>query len=281
MKRRKSIEILGVLFLLSFVLSMFSGCTEAEEPKDEAPSAEVQTLSVATTASSKPNSYIDDEGTLTGYEVDILHAVDEALPEYAFAIDPVSQSAEEVGIDTGKYVLIAGQGFFRNADREAKYLIPEENTGVSLMKLFTPEADESINGLEDLKGKRLAPVPPNGGLYNLLIEYNEAHPDVPVDFTTAENVPIANRFQELAEGKYDAILWPSANLDLPAIEENLGVRFRATAPVRINNTYFLLAKGNEAFCDRLNEAIKKLKRDGTLSRLSERYFGEDIFQYVE
>ena len=235
-------------------------------------------LTVAVAENSKPNSFTDLNGELTGYEVEILQAIDEKLTDHELTIEAVSQSAEEIGIDTGKYALIA-QGFFKTPERAEKYLIPEENTGVSLMKIFTLADRTDITGMEDLADKKLAPVPPNGGIFNFLTKYNEEHPDSQIAFDTAENVPIANRFQELLDGKYDAVIWPSANLDLSEIEKGLNASFRATAPVNINATYFLIAKNQEVFYGEVNRAISELKAEGRLKEISEKYFGEDIFQY--
>lgn len=280
--------------ILSILLLVLTGCDSSRGIESSSPpnaggdtsstsagagsAAAVQKITIAVANNSKPNSYTDTNGNLTGYEVDVLKAIDQTIPEYQFNIEAVSQSAEEIGIDTGKYSLIA-QGFFKTSDRAKKYLIPDENTGVSLMKIYTLKDKSGINTLADLKGKSLAPVPPNGGIYNMLTAYNKAHPDTAVRFTTAENVSIANRFKELLDEKYDAVVWPSANLDLNQIEKSLGASFQASDPVQINPTYFLIAKSQTNFYEKVNEAIRQLKKDGTLAKLSKQYFKENIFDY--
>lgn len=265
----------GALVLASLLVLSACGDSAREASGDAA-----QAVTVAVANASKPNSYTDTEGKLTGYEVDILRAIDDIIPEYKLNIEAVSQSAQEIGIDTGKYALIA-QGFFKTADREAKYLIPEEHTGVSLMKIFTLQEQTDVHTLADLQGKKLAPVPPNGGIYNLLVNYNEQNPNAAVSFSTAENVPIANRFKELLDKKYDAVIWPSANLDLGEIENSLGAQFRASEPVQINPTYFLIAKEQTDFYEKVNQAIRQLKENGTLPEISETYFGENVFEFLK
>lgn len=278
--RIKPKHYLLTAFLTCLMLPMLAACGAApEQTASGEPGEKAQNLTVAVANSSKPNSYTDTDGKLTGYEVEVLQAIDRIVPEYELTIEAVSQSAEEIGIDTGKYALIA-QGFFKNAEREQKYLIPEEYTGVSLIKIYSLQ-DSPVNSLEELQGKKLAPVPPNGGLYNLLVQYNEAHPDTAVEIATAENVPIANRFKELIDGKYDAIIWPSASLDLQEIEKGLGAKFSASEPVQINPTYFLVSKEQSDFHTKVNDALKQLKQDGTLPQLAEKYFGENIFEYIK
>lgn len=270
MKKNYS-TVLSLILVIATVMGLSACGTDVSSDSN------VTQLTVAVCNNSKPNSYTDDNGVLVGYEVEIIQAIDEKLDEYEFTIEAVSQDAEEIGIDTGKYALIA-QGFYKTEERAAKYLIPDENTGVSLMKIYTLES-ETINSMEDLGGKTLAPVPPNGGIYNFITAYNEEHPDSQVEFDTAENVAIATRFSELVDGKYDAIIWPSANLDLSEIEKSLKVTFRASDPVSVNPTYFLIAPDQEAFYEKVNKAITELKEDGTISEISKKYFGEDILQY--
>jgi len=42
-----------------------------------------------------------------------------------------------------------------------------------------------------------------------------------------------------------------------------------------------LVPGVEKFAKAYEKAIKELEKDGTLSKLSEKYFGEDVFSYVD
>ena len=39
-------------------------------------------------------------------------------------------------------------------------------------------------------------------------------------------------------------------------------------------------KANQKFVKAYNKAVKELKKDGTLAKLSKKYFGEDVFNYV-
>lgn len=264
----KRLNLLAIILVLGAITS---GCGNSSK-------SDVINLTVAVANNSKPVSYVDEDGTIKGFEVDILRAADERMQNYDFTIEAVAQEAEEIGIDTGKYALI-GEACFKTAEREEKYLFTDENTGVSLIKLYTLNDKTDINSLADLKGYTLAPVPPNGGLYNLLTAYNEENPDATVDFSTAESVPIAERFQQLLDGTYDAVIWPSANLDLDAISKSLGTEFRSTNPVKVNPTYFLISKDQQDFYNGFNKVITELKNDGTLSKISVEYYGEDVFQY--
>lgn len=53
-------------------------------------------------------------------------------------------------------------------------------------------------------------------------------------------------------------------------------------PYKGIKTYPLLNRNatNEKFAKAYDQAIKELQADGTIKKLSEKYFGEDVFSYV-
>ncbi|RYQ18694.1 ABC transporter substrate-binding protein [Bifidobacterium pseudolongum subsp. globosum] len=262
--------------LIPAALMVMSGC--GEQKADAADN--VTEVPVAVAADSKPLSYTADDGSLDGYEVAVLKAVDEKLPDYTFAIEAVADDAEDVGIDTGKYALTTG-GYFKTEQRERKYLLPEENTGVSLMKIWTLPNRTDIKTLDDLVGKKIAPISPNGGVNKLLTAYNEQHVDSPIAITRQDNVQAADSFKGLIDGKYDAVVIPQQSFDVESIEQALGRQFRGSDPVEVDNQYFLLNKSQDELYAEVNKAIAELKQDGTLKQLSEQYFGTDVFAYEE
>ena len=145
-------------------------------------------------------------GELTGYEVELLEAADDKIDEYDFNLESVEEDSVQVGLDAGKYDLIGG-GLYKTPEREAKYLFPDEISGVSLINIYVREDDNSIASLDDLVGKKVAPSSPNGGIYNLLTAYNEEHPNAQITVNTAEGISVADRFKSLDSGEYDAIVY--------------------------------------------------------------------------
>jgi len=294
---KRNVRIIGTGLLAAILLAtLLAGCgspastdtspvassiTDNAGVSAEATTAE-KTISakkvvVAVATEEKPLSYTDDKGNLVGYEVDALKAVDELIPEYEFDIQAVEADSQQIGLDTGKYALIA-EGLFKTPEREEKYLIPEENVGASLIKITVRADDDSIKTLDDLVGKNVAPVSPNGGIYNLLTEYNNSHSGQ-ITIITQEDMSAAEKYQAVADGKYDAVVLPS--LGFEEIKTALNLDIKQTEPVKINYTYFVLAKDQTDLLVKVNGALKTLKSNGTLSKLSIQYFGEDVLQYQE
>ncbi|WP_342387877.1 transporter substrate-binding domain-containing protein [Salinicoccus bachuensis] len=275
-----------LLLLVSFtaVLLVLAACGGEEENAAGSEEGEgVRTVEVAVSSSSRPLSYVGDDGELTGYEVELLRAVDEKLEDYEFNIEGASDSAGEIGLDTGQYDLLA-QGLILSEEREESYLIPDESNGPSLMKIFaTGDQEGEIESLDDLPGKNVVPVTPTGGVYNLLNSYNEEHPDNQIEFETSDGgIPTSDRLQEVNDGVYDAFVNPS-NLGQQEIIEEADLDIHVTEPVEINPTYFLIhdSEENAELRDKVSEALAELKEEGVVSELSNEFYGEDILQYEE
>lgn len=270
-----------LLLLTSFmaILLVLAACG-GEESTANSGEEEVRTVEVAVSSSSRPLSYVED-GELTGYEVELLRAIDEKLENYEFNIEGASDSAGEIGLDTGQYDLLA-QGLILSEERKESYLIPEESNGPSLMKIFaTGDQEGEIENLDDLPGKRIVPVTPTGGVYNLLTAYNEEHPDNQIEFETSDGgIPTSDRLQEVDEGVYDAFVNPS-NLGQQEVIEEANLDIHVTEPVEVNPTYFMIhdSEENVELRDKVSEALAQLKEEGVVSELSNEFYGEDILQY--
>jgi len=53
--------------------------------------------------------------------------------------------------------------------------------------------------------------------------------------------------------------------------------------VAIKNTYVLIHRSdeNKVLADDVNKALKELKDDGTMAKLSQKWFGEDVVKYIK
>lgn len=74
-----------IIFKLVAALLVISGLSEiAFAAKKKETKAKVKTIIVGTGKIYAPFCYLDDNGKLVGYEIDVLNAVDELLPQYQF-----------------------------------------------------------------------------------------------------------------------------------------------------------------------------------------------------
>lgn len=241
----------------------------------------VRTIKIATSAESKPLAWGAIGVEPQGYEPDLLKAVNAKLPQYKFEMEGVSDIAQETGLATGKYDIAVG-GYFKSENRSKQFLIPENPEGASLMKIYTRK-DSTIATLKDLVGKNVVPVSAGGGVYRFITKWKEQNPGYDITITASSaGVPYPDRLKEVENGKYDALVLPS-NLGEQTVIDDQKLGIKASEPVSIDNTYVLIHKSdeNKVLADDINKALKDLRDDGTMSKLSQKWFGEDATKYIK
>jgi L-cystine transport system substrate-binding protein len=274
---RRHGRFIAVAVALTLALTACSSAPKASLEASSSSTAGVTVITAAVENDSKPLSYTDDNGTLTGYEVDLFKAIDAALPDYTVKIESVGADATSIGLDTGRYQVIGG-GLYATTKRQATYLLPGP-AGASAVQIYKKKG-APYQSLSDLVGKNVAPVTPSGGIYNLLTTWNTDHPSAQIKIQTSDSVTQAQLLQGVNDGTYDAVVRPS-NLGEGDLITKLGLNVvTADKPVVVNKTFLAVAKSNATLNDALNSALTKLKADGTLSKLSKQYFGEDVTVYL-
>ncbi|MFD1040586.1 transporter substrate-binding domain-containing protein [Virgibacillus byunsanensis] len=273
----KKMTALVLLFGVIFLLAACGSETTSGDTDD----SEVRTVEVTVPPTSKNLSWQTPDGEILGYEPDVLRAIDEKLEDYNFNILAVSDSAQETGLKTGKYDVAVG-GYYKTPEREEQFLIPSEPTGMSLIKIYVRE-DSDIEEMKDLVGKNMVPTTAGGGTHNVIMEWQEENPEYNLEVTSSSgDIPYSERLQSVEGGQFDALILPS-NLGQNEVIEELDLNIRETDPIKTGETVMLIhnSEENEQLAEDINNALKELRDEGTLSEISNEYYGEDIFQYAE
>ncbi|MBK0000881.1 transporter substrate-binding domain-containing protein [Erwinia sp. S38] len=241
----------------------------------------VRTIKIATAAESKPLSWGAIGVEPQGYEPDVLKAVNAKLPQYKFVMEGAADIAQETGLVTGKYDMATG-GYYKAPARSKQFLIPESPMGASLMKIYSRK-DDKIDDMKGLVGKKIVPVTAGGGVYKFITQWQQENPADKIDIkASSAGIPYPDRLKEVQNGKYDALILPS-NLGEQTVIDNQKLNIVASEPVVINNTYALIHKSdeNKVLSDDISKALKELKDDGTLDKLSVKWFGEEVSKYIK
>lgn len=108
---------IAVLLLLLAVIATAAACAKSttvspdssiDSSKSEIfgstdSSAEIKEIRVAHTQTFVPYDFVNDQGESDGFEVQVLKAVDELLPQYKFIFVPTSDDDLLIGVESGKY----------------------------------------------------------------------------------------------------------------------------------------------------------------------------------
>ena len=224
------------------------------------------TITVGTEGTYAPFTYHETDGTLTGYDVEVTRAIARKLG-VTVEFKETQWDAMLAGLKAGRFDLVANQVALTTPERQATFDKSEPYSWSGAMMLVRADNDD-IKSLEDVKGRKAAQT--------LSSNYGELATKL-----QAEIVPIDGMAQGLllirqkrAELTFNDSL---ALLDYLKKNPDAGLKTAWEAPADEKLGAGLIAnKGNDEALAKISAAIVELREDGTLKKLGEQFFGEDI-----
>ena len=230
-----------------------------------------------------PLSWVDEKGEKHGYEYDVLLEVNKRLKNYCLDIQAVPPETEDVMMESGDAKVATG-GYFKNAQREQNFLLPESPIGASSLMVYVTKGNETkYKNLEELlkDGKKIIPLTANGGAFRIITEWNKKHGNILPEIPVQSGVSVAERIKSIKEGQYDAYIIPN-NLGVEDLAAKQGVTLVALPePVKVNATYVLVNKKEDKLAGEINEALKSLRDDGTLAKISTKWYKDDLLKLLK
>lgn len=223
------------------------------------------TIQVGLEGTYPPFNYQDESGKLTGFEVEFAEALAKELgvkPEF----QPTKWDGILAALESKRLDVVINQVTI-SEERKKKYDFSAPYT-VSGIQVLTRKGQEgNFNEPGDLKGKKVGVV--LGTNYEQWLKDN-----VPgADIRTYDDD--ASRNQDVRVGRLDAILGDRlAAFELIAkTGDTLAVAGKPFAPQEAG---IALRKGNPELLAAIDKAIAKLRADGTLEKLSVKWFKADV-----
>ncbi len=234
-------------------------------------------VNVALDNNNYPFSYVDENGNISGYDGDLLKIIQQKLPQYHFTYSTVSQDAILTGLKTGAYDLSSNH-FYLNKDRAKSFDYSHQPTGISDLRLIVRKDDNSINSLDDIakKHKKLNPINVNDARYTVIEQYNHTHPATPITLTPSGEETALDMFRSVDSGEYDAAIYPIGGY--LSLIKKVPLNIKASASVGLFPTVVLYKKGEDPqLIHKIDDILLGLKNDGTLAKLSEKWYQENVY----
>lgn len=223
------------------------------------------TLTVATEGTYRPFTFhADGSGELVGYDVEVAEAVADELG-LKVEFQETQWDAIFAGLEAGRFDVIANQVSI-NPEREDKYLLSTPYT-VSPSVVVVKDGDTSITSFADLEGKTTAQSL-TSNFYTLA---QEAGANVQSVEGWAQAVAL------LEQGRVDATVNDELTY-LDYVKENPDAKLQVAAETDPTESAFAFTKQKTALVKAVDEALAKLQADGTLAKIGEKYFGQDVSQ---
>lgn len=225
-----------------------------------------ETLIVGTMGTYAPFTYHEKDGTLTGYDVEVTRAVAQKLGvKVEFKETP--WDAMMSGLKAGRFDLVANQVALTSPERQAMFDKAEPYSWSG--KMIVARNDHApIAKLEDIKGMKTAVM--FGSNYDEVAKKVGAiqiHTDT-----------MAQGLMNVQQKRADITLNDELSL-LDYLKKNPDSGLKSvwrTPPEEKLGAGLVMNKGNEEALAKISSVMNELKADGTLKKLGEQFFGEDV-----
>lgn len=226
---------------------------------------EAQTLRVGMSGGYFPFTFVKQD-VLQGFEVDVMNAVGEETG-LDVEFETMSFSGLVGALDAGRIDTIANQ-ITITPEREAKFAFTQPYV-YDGAQVVVREGNDEVAGVEDLRGRTVA--------VNLGSNFEQLLRELPfadeVEIKTYES----NIAQDTALGRVDAFVMDRVSSAQLIQESPLPLELAGKPFSEIRNALpFRDDEAGTALRDEVDAALTTLRENGTLTEISQKWFGTDI-----
>ncbi|MCM6931545.1 ABC transporter substrate-binding protein/permease [Enterococcus italicus] len=262
----------GMAFL-AFVISWQLSTTVHAQEK--------QVVIVGTSGQTKPMDYFNDKNELTGFEIDVLKEIESRSDTITFKFETAEFASLFAGLDSKKFDLVVNN-LGESGDRRKKYLFSLYPYIVTHNVLITKTDQPDNLTVADLKGKSIAVVPASPQS-QFLEAWNKENPDDAVTIQYVDSDP-SQIIRDVYSGKFDATIY--ATTYVHDVEQTFGIQLKQHTienedQIRQPGSYFIFRKDELTLRNEMDEILAEMREDGTLTKISMKYLGQDDTQLTK
>lgn len=246
-------------FLILTLVLALAACGSQDASTDGMELVEEGQFIYASSGEFKPFSVTEADGTMTGFDIEVGEAVAKEL-----GLEPVQKKFKfggiVEGVKSGRFdAAVASHTITEDRLKAVNFSTPYYYSGPQIFV----RPDSSVETLDDLDGLEIAVSKGS--------TYAETAEEVTDNIILYDSDVTA--LEALSRGKHDVVITDfitgkeaiGAGMDIVG-KEVLGLSEQAIA----------IAKDNTELLEKVNEALEKLRENGTLAEISKKYIGEDI-----
>ncbi|KRN29353.1 glutamine ABC transporter, substrate binding protein [Lactobacillus selangorensis] len=265
---RRAVKIILALLLVTAL----SGCARVSQKQDSwSTIKQRKTVVIGMDDSFVPMGFRQKNGKLAGYDIDLARAV---FKRYGIKVDfqTIDWSMKETELKNQTIDLI-WNGYTVNHERAKK--VAFSDTYLQNHQVLVSDKKAHIDSVNDMKGKTLGVQTSSSGLTSL-----DAQPQLLKDKIAKKTPVLYDNFNEafldLQAGRIQGLLIDSVYAKYYLAHLKNGDRYRVTAtPFQPEDFAVGMRKSDKTLQKKINQAFAALYRDGTMRRISEKWFGED------
>lgn len=264
--KKKKLAVLCIV-VCACAAFCFAGCgTKQEDPIADG------TLSIGTNATYVPLEYRDDQNNLVGFDKDLGDALAQKLGVKSEWVDTAWDGIFN-GLGSGQYDCIIS-GVSITSERQKNFYMTDPYIANGIVIVSRKDGTAATKA-SDLNGKKVG---------------------VQIETTadTAAEAMKTNDGNTMEISKFDGMMDAFAALEGKTVDyiltdEPVGQYYTSLKPDVYSVTSDSLSnepigicmkKGDTEFGDKVNQALKDLKDDGTMAKLSQKWFKKDLTQNI-
>lgn len=264
---KRWLKIFGVAALGLLLAGTLTACGKSSSSNDSVQLKTKGTLTVGLEGTYAPYSYRED-GKLKGFEVDLARDVAKKLG-YKVKFVPTKWDSLIAGVSSKKFDVVFNDVTV-TPERSKKFSFTDPYI-YSREVLVTAKSNTDIKSIDDIKDKKIAAG----------VGTNNEDAAKKYGAKVVSSSEFTNSLDLVKQGRVDGTLnareaYLSYLKDNPSAANDFNYQVVPTNKVKAAKIGGLVNKNNTALTKKINKALKELKDDGTLKKLSEKYFTADI-----
>jgi polar amino acid transport system substrate-binding protein len=219
-----------------------------------------------------PMGFKDDKGEVTGFDIDLAKEVSKRIGK-EITFQPIDWSMKESELNSGKIDFI-WNGYTITKEREEKVSFTKPY--LDNRQVVITLADSKVNSKADLKGAKVGAQNQSSAVdaINKEAELLKSFKDGKVYTFETNN----DALMDLEAKRIDAVVADEI-LARYYISKKGKEKYKVLKDDFGSETYGVgIRKSDKALLDKVNNAFDDMKKDGTAKKISEKWFGENIFK---
>ncbi len=263
-------KLTGLLMAVSILL--LGACGTGDKKEDVGSGADKKEVVVGLDDTFVPMGFRDDNGELTGFDVDLATAVFD-LTDTKVTFQPIDWAMKETELDNGTIDMI-WNGYTVNDERKKKVLFSDMY--MQSYQVLVTKKNSGIDSLDQMKDKVLGAQEGSSG-YKIFTEQPEVLQDMVKDNDATLYASFNEAFIDLETGRIDGVLIDSVYAEYYLTKMNKLDQFNL-----INSTFAQegfavgVRKDDEKLAEKINEGLAELRENGEFKKISEKWFGKDV-----
>lgn len=265
MKNKILLVILIVIFLLTVILIIRNFKTK-ENSDSLQRILDKGTLVLGLDDSFPPMGFRNDNNEIVGFDIDLAKEVCNRLG-VNLVLQPISWLAKEQELNSYNIDCI-WNGMSINEEREKAMCLSLPYLENSMC--FVVKNDSNINTLNDLKGKKVGVQ--SGSTAEEILLQSDVYTEIKETISYTENI---TAFMDMEIKQIDCVFLDSIVANYYITTNNKDYKI-LNEKLQDEKYTIGFRKQDEELCNKINEILLEMKEDGTLNKISTKWFGNDI-----